>query len=60
MYASLMRFINDERGSTSLEYALIAMLISVFIISTVTGVATQVSSLFHIVDTKLSAAASKA
>jgi pilus assembly protein Flp/PilA len=59
MHSMLMRFLDDERGGTSLEYALIAVLISVFIISAVTGVATQVSTLFHKVDTTVSGAASK-
>jgi pilus assembly protein Flp/PilA len=42
----LSRFLNDERGVTAIEYALIASLIAVFIITAVQYVGTQVSTVF--------------
>ena len=42
----LFRFVRDERGVTSIEYALIASLIAVFIIVAVQTVGTKVSTVF--------------
>ena len=42
----LSRFVRDERGVTSIEYALIASLIAIFIIVAVQLVGTQVSTVF--------------
>jgi pilus assembly protein Flp/PilA len=39
-------FINDESGVTAIEYALIASLIAVFIITAISLVGTQVSTVF--------------
>jgi len=44
--AILARFIEDESGVTAIEYALIASLIAVFIITAVQYVGTQVSTVF--------------
>ena len=44
--ANLSRFVRDQRGVTSIEYALIASLIAVFIIVAVQLVGTQVSTVF--------------
>jgi pilus assembly protein Flp/PilA len=44
--AILTRFIEDESGVTAIEYALIASLIAVFIITAVQYVGTQVSTVF--------------
>lgn len=44
--AILSRYIKDDRGVTSIEYALIASLIAVFIIVAVQLVGTKVSTVF--------------
>jgi pilus assembly protein Flp/PilA len=59
MLSTIKRFIDDEQGATSIEYALIAILISVFIISAVSGVGDRVSDLFNTVDTTMSTAVGK-
>ena len=43
----MKRFARDARGATAIEYALIAGLISVFILTAVNGVGTQVLGLFN-------------
>jgi pilus assembly protein Flp/PilA len=53
------RFRDDEAGATAIEYALIGVLISIFIITAVTGVASEVSGLFNKVDTTMSSATQK-
>ncbi len=45
------KFANDERGATSIEYALIASLICLVIISGITAVGTEVSAVFDSVAT---------
>jgi pilus assembly protein Flp/PilA len=47
------RFIHDESGVTSIEYALIASLIAVVIIGGVTAVGTTVSGIFTTVSASL-------
>jgi pilus assembly protein Flp/PilA len=49
-------FIQDEAGATAIEYGLIAALISVVIIATVTAVGTQLTKTFTAVSTALSGA----
>ncbi len=49
-------FRNDEAGATSIEYALIAVLISIFIIGAVTSLGAEVHALFNKVDTTVSSA----
>jgi pilus assembly protein Flp/PilA len=44
--AILSRYIKDDRGVTSIEYALIASLIAVFIIVAVQFAGTKVSTVF--------------
>jgi pilus assembly protein Flp/PilA len=44
--AILSRFVRNESGVTSIEYALIASLIAIFIIVAVQLVGTQVSTVF--------------
>jgi pilus assembly protein Flp/PilA len=46
-------FVSDESAVTSIEYALIASLIAVFIITAVTLVGTQVSTVFNEIGTTL-------
>ena len=45
----LARFVCDERGATSIEYAIIAGGISIVIITAVTGVGSAVSDKFVLV-----------
>jgi pilus assembly protein Flp/PilA len=56
MHSMIKRFCDDEAGSTAIEYALIGVLISIFIIVAVTGVATEVGNLFNKVETTMSSA----
>ena len=44
--AKLTRFFENESGATAIEYALIASLIAVFIITAVQTVGTKVSTVF--------------
>jgi pilus assembly protein Flp/PilA len=46
-------FVSDESGVTAIEYALIASLIAVFIITAVTLVGTKVSTVFNEIGTTL-------
>lgn len=41
--------ISDERGATSIEYALIASLLSIVILTAVTSVGTNLNSIFSTV-----------
>jgi pilus assembly protein Flp/PilA len=59
MVSMFKRFRDDEAGATAIEYALIGVLISIFIITAVTGVASEVSGLFNKVDTTMSSATQK-
>ncbi len=47
------RFLKDESGATAIEYGLIASLIAVAIISSVTGVGTAVSAKFTVISSAL-------
>jgi pilus assembly protein Flp/PilA len=40
------KFVGDERGATAIEYAMIASLISMLIITAVTTIGTTLSSFF--------------
>ena len=46
-------FVSDESGVTAIEYALIASLIAVFIITAVTLVGTKVGTVFNEIGTTL-------
>ena len=48
---TVRRFINNQSGATSIEYALIAALISIAIIAVATSVGTNVESKFNAVST---------
>ena len=50
---ALKRFIRDERGVTAIEYGLIAALIAVVIIGTVTTVGENLDRVFTEIGTKL-------
>jgi pilus assembly protein Flp/PilA len=56
MSSIIKRFKEEESGATSIEYSLIAVLISVFIIVSMSSVGTQVSRLFNKVETSMSSA----
>jgi pilus assembly protein Flp/PilA len=47
------RFFADERGSNAIEYGLIASLIAVAIITAVTAVGTELTTLFETITGKL-------
>ena len=47
LYLGIQRFIRDEEGVTAIEYALIAALIAVVIITAVTSTGTQVQTTFN-------------
>jgi pilus assembly protein Flp/PilA len=46
MFKAIQKFFSDESGATAIEYALIASLIAVFIITAVQTVGTKVSTVF--------------
>jgi pilus assembly protein Flp/PilA len=48
-----VKLITDERGATAIEYGLIAALIALAAISTITNVGRNLSSTFNCVATKL-------
>ena len=50
---SIVRFLGDERGATSIEYAMIAVGVAVVIIAAIQGLGTSVNSLFVSVSTSL-------
>ena len=50
---NLARFLENESGATAIEYALIASLIAVFIITAVQTVGTKVSTVFNEIGTTL-------
>lgn len=52
----LKSFVKNESGATAIEYGLIAALIAVAIITAVTQVGTDLSSLFSGISGKLTAA----
>jgi pilus assembly protein Flp/PilA len=52
----ITRFKNDESGATAIEYGLIAGLVSVVIIGTVTTVGTELTDVFTAVGTGLGTA----
>ena len=56
MKTILSRFVNDEAGVTAVEYGLIAALIAVVIIASVTLVGTQLAAVFTSIQSSLAAA----
>ncbi len=58
MMQALSRFVGDEGGATSLEYGLIAGLVSVAILSAVVMLGDSVSSIFSSLSSDLEAMAS--
>ena len=47
MVKALVRFLNDDEGATSIEYSLIAMLISMGILAGATLIGTTLGALFN-------------
>jgi pilus assembly protein Flp/PilA len=47
------RFVRDESGATAIEYGLIAALIAVVVIGTLTAIGTNLSTKFNSVATSL-------
>ncbi len=44
---TLLRFVRDDRGATAIEYAMIASLISVIIVSAVSEIGTKLVGFFN-------------
>ncbi len=53
MFTSLKRLVADETGATAIEYALIASLIAVAIIVSITVLGTQLQNTFNEVSSNL-------
>ena len=53
MYVTWIALIKDTRGATAIEYGLIAALIAVAAVSTITTVGQHLSTTFNTVATKL-------
>jgi len=58
MKALFHRFLKEETGVTAIEYGLIAGLISIAIITSVTSIGTSITSLFTRIANQLQQAAS--
>ncbi|MCB9780766.1 MAG: Flp family type IVb pilin [Alphaproteobacteria bacterium] len=56
MTSTLQRLVRDESAATSIEYALIATLVSTFIIGSLTFFADSLGSTFDYISTKVSTA----
>jgi len=53
MNALLSRFVKDEEGATAIEYGLLAALIALVIIATVTALGTTLSTRFNTIATSI-------
>ena len=49
----IVRFYNDESGATAIEYGLIAGLISIVIVTTVTMVGSKLQNVFYYIGSTL-------
>ena len=56
MKTLLVRFLKDQSGVTAIEYGLIAGLISVVILASVTSIGTSIQGLFNTISTALAGA----
>ncbi len=54
MFKSMKNFAHDDSGATAIEYALIASLIAVFIITAVSTLGTKISTVFSEISGTLS------
>ena len=50
---NVVRFLKDESGATAIEYGLIAGLISIVIITTITMVGSKLESVFNFIGSTL-------
>jgi pilus assembly protein Flp/PilA len=57
MLSLVQRYSRNESGSTPLEYSMIALLVSVFIIGAVTALGDNVSVVFMKIDSSVSSSA---
>jgi pilus assembly protein Flp/PilA len=53
MRSLLSRFLGDQSGATAIEYALVAMGISIVIVAAVNGIGTNLKSTFTEVSTSI-------
>ncbi|MGE5469739.1 MAG: Flp family type IVb pilin [Bacteroidota bacterium] len=53
LISNMQQFVQDEDGVTAIEYGLIASLIGVAIIVTVTGVGTSLNGIFSYISSQL-------
>jgi pilus assembly protein Flp/PilA len=53
MRSLLSRFLSDQSGATAIEYALVAMGISIVIVAAVNGIGTNLKSTFTEVSTSI-------
>ncbi|MGE5512287.1 MAG: Flp family type IVb pilin [Bacteroidota bacterium] len=51
MQLKLRRFIDDVSGATAVEYAFLAVLISVVLVAAATSIGTELATVFNNVDT---------
>jgi len=56
MKSLILTFFKDESGATAIEYGLIAALIAVAIMTTVSGLGSQLNSTFSMTSSQLNAA----
>jgi len=56
MTSTLQALVRDEAGATAIEYGLIAALIAVAIMTTVSGLGSQLNSTFSMTSSQLNAA----
>ena len=60
MFKTVRNLVKNEKAATAIEYGLIAALVSVAAIGALTSVGTSLKSIFGVVSTNLSTAASSA
>ena len=58
MLVALKEFAADESGATGIEYALLAMLVGIAIITSVTALGSSLKSIFEMVTSEVNSAAS--
>jgi len=58
LFHGIKRFADDEAGATAIEYALIAGIVSIAIVASLTGVKTELSTTFNKVGSELKSNAS--
>lgn len=56
MIANLIEFVRDDRGATAIEYGLIGGLVSIAIVTALTGAGQNLASIFDAIGAKVTAA----